>query len=60
MFVCGLFVPFALLALSAASNTPPISVRGNAFFAGSTRFYVRGVDYQPGRRFAGNDPALGF
>lgn len=30
------------------SNTPAVSVKGNAFFAGSNRFYVRGIDYQPG------------
>lgn len=26
----------------------PITVKGNAFFKGSDRFYMRGVDYQPG------------
>jgi hypothetical protein len=30
------------------ANTPPVSVQGNAFFAGGQRFYIRGVDYQPG------------
>ncbi|KAF7511827.1 beta-glucanosyltransferase [Endocarpon pusillum] len=30
------------------SSLPAIEVKGNAFFAGDTRFYVRGVDYQPG------------
>ncbi|ERF76923.1 1,3-beta-glucanosyltransferase gel1 [Endocarpon pusillum Z07020] len=30
------------------SSLPAIEVRGNAFFAGDNRFYVRGVDYQPG------------
>jgi hypothetical protein len=25
-----------------------ITVKGNAFFAGNSRFYIRGVDYQPG------------
>lgn len=25
-----------------------VTVKGNAFFAGDTRFYIRGVDYQPG------------
>ncbi|RMZ92309.1 hypothetical protein DV736_g451, partial [Chaetothyriales sp. CBS 134916] len=25
-----------------------ITVKGNAFFAGGSRFYIRGVDYQPG------------
>ena len=29
-------------------NLPPVEVRGNAFFAGDERFYVRGVAYQPG------------
>jgi hypothetical protein len=27
---------------------PAVSVKGNAFFAGNDRFYVRGVAYQPG------------
>ncbi|KAJ5724503.1 hypothetical protein N7493_006231 [Penicillium malachiteum] len=26
----------------------PITVKGNAFFQGDDRFYIRGVDYQPG------------
>ncbi|KAJ5108393.1 1-3-beta-glucanosyltransferase Gel1 [Penicillium angulare] len=26
----------------------PITVKGNAFFKGNDRFYIRGVDYQPG------------
>ncbi|RMZ84879.1 hypothetical protein DV738_g454, partial [Chaetothyriales sp. CBS 135597] len=25
-----------------------VTVKGNAFFAGNNRFYIRGVDYQPG------------
>jgi hypothetical protein len=29
-------------------NTPPVTVKGNAFFVNNQRFYVRGVDYQPG------------
>lgn len=60
MFVCALFVPFALLALSVASNTPQVTVKGNAFFAGSTRFYVRGVDYQPGRLPTRENTTLGI
>jgi 1,3-beta-glucanosyltransferase GAS5 len=28
---------------------PPVTVRGNAFFAGNDRFYIRGVAYQPGK-----------
>ncbi|CZT49414.1 probable GEL1 protein [Rhynchosporium secalis] len=31
-----------------ASSLPAITVKGNAFFNGNTRFYMRGVDYQPG------------
>ncbi|KAJ9661179.1 1,3-beta-glucanosyltransferase [Neophaeococcomyces mojaviensis] len=31
-----------------ASSLPPVTVKGNAFFAGNDRFYIRGVDYQPG------------
>jgi len=29
-------------------SLPAVSVKGNAFFAGNDRFYIRGVDYQPG------------
>lgn len=32
----------------AKGNLPPVSVRGNAFFANGQRFYMRGVAYQPG------------
>ncbi|KAF7716822.1 1,3-beta-glucanosyltransferase [Penicillium ucsense] len=30
------------------SGVTPITVKGNAFFKGNERFYIRGVDYQPG------------
>ncbi|TQS38719.1 hypothetical protein Golomagni_00768 [Golovinomyces magnicellulatus] len=30
------------------SSLTPITVKGNAFFQGEKRFYIRGVDYQPG------------
>jgi hypothetical protein len=30
------------------SDITPITVKGNAFFKGDERFYMRGVDYQPG------------
>lgn len=26
----------------------PVTVKGNAFYAGNERFYMRGVAYQPG------------
>jgi len=48
----------ATLALGAGAATAAatvkrdsitaVTVSGNAFFAGSDRFYIRGVDYQPG------------
>ncbi|QDS75880.1 beta-glucanosyltransferase [Venturia effusa] len=38
------------------SNTPPVSVKGNAFFTSKGRFYIRGVDYQPGGSSALKDP----
>jgi len=31
-----------------ASSLTAITTKGNAFFQGSDRFYIRGVDYQPG------------
>jgi len=34
----------------------PVTVKGNAFFAGNERFYIRGVDYQPGGASAAKDP----
>ncbi|KAL2868130.1 1,3-beta-glucanosyltransferase gel1 [Aspergillus lucknowensis] len=35
-------------SLSARDDITPITVKGNAFFKGNERFYMRGVDYQPG------------
>ncbi|KAI5283262.1 beta-glucanosyltransferase, partial [Ascosphaera aggregata] len=34
----------------------PITVKGNAFFRGKERFYIRGVDYQPGGASKTKDP----
>ncbi|ATY59194.1 1,3-beta-glucanosyltransferase Gel1 [Cordyceps militaris CM01] len=58
---------FALLsALAAAglvSGNPtkradptPITIKGNAFYKGNDRFYIRGIDYQPGGDSARVDP----
>jgi hypothetical protein len=33
---------------SGKGKLPVVTVKGNAFFAGGERFYVRGVAYQPG------------
>lgn len=41
---------------SSSSKTPPITIKGNAFFQGNTRFYMRGVDYQPGGSSKLEDP----
>jgi hypothetical protein len=38
------------------SSIVPITVQGNAFFKGDERFYIRGVDYQPGGSSANIDP----
>jgi len=38
----------AVAFASTALAITPITINGNAFFAGSSRFYIRGVDYQPG------------
>jgi len=47
----------ALLAGKAAAEvTEPVTVKGNAFFVGDKRFYVRGVDYQPGGAGELRDP----
>lgn len=37
------------LLLTASAALPPVSTNGTAFFAGGQRFYIRGVDYQPGK-----------
>lgn len=34
--------------LNPRDSVTPITVKGNAFFQGNDRFYIRGVDYQPG------------
>ncbi|KAL8939229.1 MAG: hypothetical protein Q9216_003475 [Gyalolechia sp. 2 TL-2023] len=43
-------------ALAPRATTPKVTVKGNAFFAGSERFYIRGVDYQPGGASDAADP----
>ncbi|KAK0121401.1 beta-glucanosyltransferase [Cadophora gregata f. sp. sojae] len=34
--------------VARATSLPSITVKGNAFFNGNSRFYMRGLDYQPG------------
>ncbi|KAK0643102.1 glycoside hydrolase family 72 protein [Cercophora newfieldiana] len=38
------------------SSMPTVTVSGNAFWQGNTRFYIRGVDYQPGGSSDQKDP----
>lgn len=44
------------VSAAAAQATVPITIRGNAFFRGNDRFYMRGVDYQPGGSSSLDDP----
>lgn len=44
------------MTTSPAQATVPITISGNAFFRGSARYYVRGVDYQPGGSSSTVDP----
>ncbi|KAI1091303.1 glycoside hydrolase family 72 protein [Rostrohypoxylon terebratum] len=39
-----------------ADSLPTVTASGNAFWAGDKRFYVRGIDYQPGGSSANTDP----
>jgi len=41
-------LPSSTEQLVARADLPAVSVKGNAFFSGTSRFYMRGVDYQPG------------
>ncbi|WYZ41536.1 hypothetical protein EsH8_V_000431 [Colletotrichum jinshuiense] len=39
-----------------ARSLPVVSASGNAFWANGERFYIRGIDYQPGGSSANSDP----
>lgn len=41
---------------ASADKFPSITVKGNAFYNGTERFYIRGVDYQPGGSSKAADP----
>ncbi|KAF2721971.1 glycoside hydrolase family 72 protein [Polychaeton citri CBS 116435] len=41
---------------SSSGALPTVTVKGNAFFAGDERFYIRGIDYQPGGSSDAADP----
>ncbi|KAF4555706.1 1,3-beta-glucanosyltransferase gel1-like protein [Elsinoe fawcettii] len=40
----------------SSASIPTVTVRGNAFYAGDQRFYIRGLDYQPGGASDARDP----
>jgi hypothetical protein len=46
-----------VVARQTKGKLPAVSVKGNAFFAGNDRFYIRGVAYQPGSYW--HDPSQG-
>ncbi|PNS20243.1 hypothetical protein CAC42_5693 [Sphaceloma murrayae] len=41
---------------ASSASIPTVTVRGNAFYAGDQRFYIRGLDYQPGGASDAQDP----
>ncbi|KAL2139797.1 hypothetical protein VTI28DRAFT_4682 [Corynascus sepedonium] len=41
---------------SKRASMPTVTVSGNAFWQGDKRFYIRGIDYQPGGSSAMADP----
>ena len=42
--------------LEPRGSITPVTVKGNAFFQGDSRFYIRGLDYQPGGSSELEDP----
>ncbi|KAL5355257.1 Glucanosyltransferase-domain-containing protein [Aspergillus floccosus] len=54
--VLGASSTLAAPSLKARDDVTPVSVKGNAFFKGDERFYIRGVDYQPGGSSDLSDP----
>jgi len=48
----------SVVARQSKGNLQPVTVKGNAFFRGNERFYVRGVAYQPGGAADAADPLL--
>jgi hypothetical protein len=47
-----------VVARQSKGNLTPVSIKGNAFYAGEERFYMRGVAYQPGGASDAKDPLL--
>nr|AAK83046.2 glucanosyltransferase [Coccidioides posadasii]AAL37628.2 1,3-b-glucanosyltransferase [Coccidioides posadasii] len=47
---------YAGVVTARGSKTPAITIKGNAFFQGDERLYIRGLDYQPGGSSKVEDP----
>lgn len=47
--VIGVIAGVTNALVPRASSIKPVTIKGNAFFVGDERFYIRGVDYQPGK-----------
>lgn len=45
---------------SGSTSLPTVTTKGNAFFAGEDRFYIRGIDYQPGGSSEVVDPLANY
>ncbi|KAF2771528.1 hypothetical protein EJ03DRAFT_325564 [Teratosphaeria nubilosa] len=43
-----------------SASLPTVTTKGNAFFNGTDRFYIRGVDYQPGGSSEATDPLADY
>jgi len=50
----------SFFAGALAAIKGPVEVKGNAFFVGDERFYIRGVDYQPGGQAKLTDPLADY
>jgi len=49
---------FAHVVKRQSGSLPPVTTKGNAFYANNERFYIRGVAYQPGGAADAADPLL--
>nr|POF17304.1 1,3-beta-glucanosyltransferase gel1 [Quercus suber] len=45
---------------TSSSSLPTVTIKGNAFFSGDDRFYIRGIDYQPGGSSNAMDPLADY
>ncbi|KAE8164783.1 Glucanosyltransferase-domain-containing protein [Aspergillus tamarii] len=52
----GASAVLAAPSIKARDDVTAVTVKGNAFFKGDERFYMRGVDYQPGGSSKLSDP----